>query len=649
MNQRFVLLLISSVVTALLVLLPSLAAAQADGLSVLVRDTTVHPDGSTELIVNVTGSAKPSVLDASAFEVSEQGEVVENLAVEPLLDEVDKIEILVGLVIDVSGSMRGEPMELTKEAAAAVVTDLTDKGIEVQLFSFASDVETLTPPTTDAAELVGAIGDLEARGETALYDAVVVAARELARSEAQVNLVVFSDGGDTASTATLEDGIAAANLIEVPVTIVALDTPELDPAAIEELAGGTGGRAITADDSAQIQTAFDEAVSDIASQYLLRYRSELIEPDNLNLTVAVSAGDIRRELSYTVPNLREGAPPAPPRPTVIAAPEAGPLDGSNALIVGAGAAFLAVLLLAGLMFTGSKTRAERVLSDQLARYIEGSDPRAGRSGDIAAHFRDRAMALVESTPRPKGLDANLTVRLEQAAWPLRNGEFLLLSLLSGLAALALVSLVFNPLGGILVGLMAGTIPYVILENRRSKRQNQFLGTLPDTLGLMAGALRAGYGVLQALDTVAKESTGPTSEEFTRVLTEARLGMPVETAMEDMANRIDNDDLRWVVMAINIQREVGGNLAELLDTVAAVLREREMLRRQIKVLSAEGRLSAIVLILLPIFLVTYLILVRPEYVSTLVTSGALGWIMVIGGSVLMLGGVVWIRNLVRIEV
>jgi tight adherence protein B len=134
--------------------------------------------------------------------------------------------------------------------------------------------------------------------------------------------------------------------------------------------------------------------------------------------------------------------------------------------------------------------------------------------------------------------------------------------------------------------------------------------LPDTLQLLAGTLKAGYGVLQAIDTVVKEVEDPTSTEFQRALTEARLGLPLEDSLGDMAERIDSDDFRWVVVAMNIQRQVGGNLAELLETVAATLRGREQVRRQISALSAEGRLSAIILIALPFVILGFLLMTNP---------------------------------------
>jgi tight adherence protein B len=199
-------------------------------------------------------------------------------------------------------------------------------------------------------------------------------------------------------------------------------------------------------------------------------------------------------------------------------------------------------------------------------------------------------------------------------------------------------------------LLAGgaVLPRLVLANRVAKRESLFLSQLPDVLQLLSGSLQAGYGFMQAIDTVAKEATPPASTEFSRVLAEARLGMPVEDALNSMAERVGGEDFRWVVLAINIQRQVGGNLAALLSTVAATLREREMVRRQIKVLSAEGRLSAIILVALPFLLAGYISVVNPGYLQTMFDE-TVGKIMVAGGVVLMGIGIVWMRKIIKIDV
>jgi tight adherence protein B len=154
--------------------------------------------------------------------------------------------------------------------------------------------------------------------------------------------------------------------------------------------------------------------------------------------------------------------------------------------------------------------------------------------------------------------------------------------------------------------------------------------------------------MQALDTVTKEATPPTSSEFARVLSETRLGMPMDEAMDAMAERIGSEDFKWVVLAINIQRQVGGNLAALLTTVANTLREREQVRRQIKVLSAEGRLSAVILVVLPFALFGYLSLVNPDYIGEL-TGSTLGRIAIAIALVLIGVGSVWMRKVIKIDV
>jgi tight adherence protein B len=165
---------------------------------------------------------------------------------------------------------------------------------------------------------------------------------------------------------------------------------------------------------------------------------------------------------------------------------------------------------------------------------------------------------------------------------------------------------------------------------------------------MAGSLAAGYSMPQAVDTVVREGRPPISTEFNRALVETRLGVDLEDALDGISERMQSIDFSWVVMAIKIQREVGGNLAEVLATVSATLRERERLRRQVQVLSAEGRLSAWILGLLPVIFALYMVLARPEYLEPLVTT-SLGWVLVLGGVSLLAAGAFWLSKVVKVEV
>jgi tight adherence protein B len=165
---------------------------------------------------------------------------------------------------------------------------------------------------------------------------------------------------------------------------------------------------------------------------------------------------------------------------------------------------------------------------------------------------------------------------------------------------------------------------------------------------MSGALSAGLSLAQAVDTVVREGSDPIAGEFRRALMEARLGVEIETALEGIAERMESKDFEWVVMAIRIQREVGGNLSELLTTVAATIREREYLERQVLALSAEGRLSVWILGGLPPAFLVYLMLTNRTYLEPLVST-PLGWIMLGGMVVMLVVGIVWMKKLVKVEV
>jgi tight adherence protein B len=201
----------------------------------------------------------------------------------------------------------------------------------------------------------------------------------------------------------------------------------------------------------------------------------------------------------------------------------------------------------------------------------------------------------------------------------------------------------------LVSLALGVVvPWAFLGMKRSRRLKAFDSQLAGCLQLIAGSLQAGLSLAQALDTVVREGTEPLSGEFRRALVETRLGVPIEEALESIGQRMESADFTWTVMAIRIQREVGGNLAELLLNVAATLREREYLRRQVKSLSAEGRFSAYILLGLPIVVILYMMLTNPTYIDPLIST-PVGWVMLSGMVILMVLGAVTMKKLIKVEV
>jgi tight adherence protein B len=252
--------------------------------------------------------------------------------------------------------------------------------------------------------------------------------------------------------------------------------------------------------------------------------------------------------------------------------------------------------------------------------------------------------------RNRGLEAKIAQRLDAAGSGWRPAEWLLFHATVFVAATILGLLIGG--GNLVLGLIfmaiGAVVPGFYLRFRAGRRKKKFERQLPDTLQLMSGSLAAGLSLAQSVDTIVRDGAEPVASEFRKVLVETRLGLSLETALQGVADRFQSKDFDWVVMAINIQRQVGGNLAELLNTVAGTMREREYIRRQVAALAAEGKLSAMVLGGLPPAFLGYLLLANRPYVMVLFTR-AMGLFMLIGGAVVLGLGVFWMNRIVKVEV
>ncbi|MGJ9426445.1 type II secretion system F family protein [Nesterenkonia halotolerans] len=258
----------------------------------------------------------------------------------------------------------------------------------------------------------------------------------------------------------------------------------------------------------------------------------------------------------------------------------------------------------------------------------------------------KATAFVEQLIRRRGTPVEAST-LELAAVKLRPQDFIFLVIVGSVVGLALGLVLSGVLLGILFAAVVPVGARVILSLRISKRQKQFAEQLDDSLQLMASNLRAGHSLPQALSSVAKEAESPTSDEFVRIVNETRVGRDLGVALDMTAARMASDDFSWIAQAIAINREVGGNLAEVLDGVADTIRERNEIRRQVATLSAEGRLSALILIVLPFGLGGFLMLTNPSYLAPF-TESLLGYGLMILGAVMLLIGGLWLRKTVEIK-
>ena len=315
------------------------------------------------------------------------------------------------------------------------------------------------------------------------------------------------------------------------------------------------------------------------------------------------------------------------------------------------AAILALSLALMLIGGDHRSRLEKRLSG-FGLEEAGPDP------EIPAPRGDQALAesrlmqeVVGFTGRLAdrvGLLNRVEAKLEQADLPLRPPEALFFYL-AGIFVVFIGSLLLLSLPVAFVFTVLASIgPVVWLEVRRKRRLRKFEMQLPDVLNLLSGSMRAGFSFAQGLEAVTEESSEPARRELQRAFAESRLGRPIEDALEDSANRMHSVDLLWAVMAIRIQREVGGNLAELLDTVARTMTERERLKHEILALTAEGRMSGWILGVFPPLFGGVLYLIQPQYMSVLFEN-SLGIIALVI-SVIMAGfGFMWLRKIMAIEV
>ncbi|TFV66043.1 UNVERIFIED_ORG: type II secretion system protein F [Bacillus sp. AZ43] len=308
------------------------------------------------------------------------------------------------------------------------------------------------------------------------------------------------------------------------------------------------------------------------------------------------------------------------------------------LLLGVTAVAVALLLLALVVLPGGPAR---VSLDRLDPSMAPAAPASALAGAGAA-----AGAAVEKVLVRRGRLAAGAAALERAGMSTPLPNFVLSVGLTAVVA----GLVGAVLGGVLLGLLVVlVVPFgakLLVGFKASRRQAAFADQLDDSLQLMAGSLRAGHSLLRAVDSVAQEADAPTSEEFSRIINETRVGRDLNDALDEVAARMGSDDFTWVAQAIAIHREVGGNLAEVLDAVGHTIRERNAIRRQVQALSAEGKLSAIVLMALPFGVFGFISMTNGAYLAKF-TQSVTGYAMLGAACVMLLIGAFWLKKTVRI--
>ena len=645
----------------------AVAGAQDDSAQLVLRTIDSRDRAAVALDFVYTGAAG----DVDGLTLTENGEPAEIQSVEPL----PSTPIGVVFVVDTSLPMDESGALVAARSAMASWVESAPANVQFSLVGAGQQGVMLQDLTSNESQMLRAIEDL-APAEIdagAVWSGVQLGAAAL-RSEngLQPNLVVIS--GSTDPNESDAEGAATGEALTAGATVfgVAYTGSGASADPLDDLVTTTGGLMASTDQGPAVEGLVGTAQEAVSNQ---QYRVTINSATAAELAQAQADAEAAAEESgepvVEVPNraadfeLTVGGQTASGtvvlggvargeaslNPTEIAGGGGIPFL-QNPL--GLGLAILITLIAGVLLAYGitsifvqddSLTDALRPYSDAYAVPSESGEPdEQSRTALIK-----RAVEITEQVAESQGYLSRAEAALERANLPLRAGEALFFyAAVVLLVTIGAIALFQNLLIGLILGGLAAMIPVAVVNFKATQRKKKFLSQLPDTLTLLSGTLRAGYSLMQGVEAVSQEVEEPMGYELRRVVTESRLGRPLEEALDGAAERMDSPDFAWAVMAIRIQREVGGNLSELLMTVADTMGQRERLRRDVASLTAEGRVSAIVLGLLPPGLGAVMFVINPDYTKTLF-SDTLGIIMIIVAVISMLIGFFWMKKIIDIEI
>ena len=614
-------------------ILVALALPAAAGAAVELKRLDARGYPTVRAVVVTTS---PS---AAAPVIRENGTRVSSLRAENLGSSRSVV-----LAIDTSRSMNGQSFDDAIAAARAFIAT-KQPGDRIAVISFGSDAIKLTGFSTARIDAEGALRSLavDQHEGTALYDAVRLSSRALRAEPLGARVIVLlTDGRDVSSEATAAQAVKAARTARAAVYPVGIEGEQFSPQALHQIANQTGGSYRGASSTAALPKIYSEIARELRRTWRVEYSTAARPGERVRLRATVS-GEGAATATLQIPEHAGGATTAGPEASSGLLPDmlhaSAPARWLFALLIG-----LIVLLAARLALarpTGDWVRA------RVAGHVEPAapdrKPERRPSTSLAGLYRVTEEAL--ASKRTWGL---IERRLERADVPLRTAEFVYLSVACGLVPALLCILFGFPSFVALLALAAGTLaPLAFVWHKSVRRVRAFESQLPDLLITLAASLRAGHSLRQAIQAVVEEGHEPAKKEFGRVMAEARLGRPMEEGLADMAQRLDSDEFDYVVTAVTIQREVGGALANLFDMVADTVRARQQFHRKVRSLTAMGRLSALILIVLPFFVAVALTALNAEYMRPLYESSA-GHTLIVIGLVMMAFGSLILKRIVSFK-
>jgi tight adherence protein B len=609
----------------LLVVAVTAALAGAAPASADVRISAVDTSSYPTIRATIVSSSGPELAPI----LTENGRAVVGMAEENL----GRAKAVV-LAVDDSRSMAGKPLADAAVAARGFVSakPADDAVAVIEFGPHPVMLSNLSTATIDAEAALRDVG-VAAHEGTALYDAIELSATALKASPLPGHvLVVLTDGRDVSSSSTLDAAVAAARDANVAVYPIGIEGRGFDPGPLRLLAERTGGRYYGAASTSVLARIYSSISQQLAHTWRARYVTAARPGDRIRLGVTVpSTGSATAPLTIPAQPGDVVGSPAP-----LAFLPAGAYGSAGPVLVGV----VAGLLVVGAMLLLLATRRGSWLRGRLAPHT--GDVRLARTRRREQRLSALA-AVVRATEHAFGRlrhwQAAQTM-LDRGETPLRVAElfWIVAGAGFGLGLLAAVA-GSSPIVISIAMLVGGLAPIAVVWRRMRKRLGAFETQLPDLLSTIAASLKAGHSFKQGIQAVVDEGQPPASSEFKRVLTEAGLGKPIDDALADMSGRLGSTNFAFAITAVTIQRQVGGSLASLFDTVSETVRQRQQFARKIRSLTAMGRMSAYTLIGLPFLLMAAISLINPAYMQPLFHSSTGHMLLVIGLGMMAIGSAI----------
>jgi tight adherence protein B len=570
--------------------------------------------------------------------VFENGQAVSNLSVVPA-GSAGRRAFGVVLAIDASNSMRGAPLASARAAARAFVAERnSNQAIAVVFFNARARVG--LPFTADSERIAYALSrPVRTAAGTHIYDAVQASADLLRRAHiVSGSIVILSDGSDTGSRTTAAGASAAAKSVRARVYSIGLRSRSFRPGTLQQLSARTQGEYAQARSASDLSAIYHSIGTGLANEYLIRYRSPAGVGQRVHVTAAIADSSTAATASYVAPRLEVAPASGFHRPFSTAF-----WQSPVAIVLVAAAVGALVAFVLGRLLRGRRSSLRARVGEFVT--IRPAEP-AGEGVDSGL-LTGRVLAGAERSFQGTRWWAQFKLQVELAELPVSSIHLAALTIVATL----LLALVLGAAAGPFAAAFALATPLLVRTFVRMKvkrRRDRFAEQLPDNLQVIASALRAGHSLVGALAVLTDDAPEPAHSEFRRVLADEQLGVPLEDALSAVGRRMGNTDLEQIALVAALQRQTGGNSAEVIDRVTETIRQRFELRRLVKTLTTQGRMARWVVSLLPVVLFFVINLINPTYMRPLFERSG-GRVLVVFAALMVVTGSYVIKRIVDIKV